>query len=271
MHRPPQLVHALFICDASAFQWVGAHLGEAPWQRRRTRRRNRTACEFRIAKRPNIRFGRLFFLLSQAIRGASCAYAASLPIVAVGKLQFTVRERLTFQRGLDCSSWIVPTFVATVNEVTLTLLWFDLQAIVRVDVPARMIARPRSGKVVVWAWSMDASATPSRISKPSTRVRQVTKVPPGGSGPRGRCGRWWRPRRSPAEATRSRPYRSLRPLGPPRATPPAYRRRSDQSVRLVPFAPTGSNAALSRWRCSSRRHWCRSRGGARRYSRNNRG
>jgi len=239
VHRPPQLVHALFICDASAFQWVGAHLGEAPWQRRRTRRRNRTACEFRIAKRPNIRFGRLFFLLSQAIRGASCAYAASLPIVAVGKLQFTVRERLTFQRGLDF--------------------------------PARMIARPRSGKVVVWAWSMDASATPSRISKPSTRVRQVTKVPPGGSGPRGRCGRWWRPRRSPAEATRSRPYRSLRPLGPPRATPPAYRRRSDQSVRLVPFAPTGSNAALSRWRCSSRRHWCRSRGGARRYSRNNRG
>src|SRR5215469_8387978 len=68
VHRPPQLVHAPFICDASAFQWVGAHQGVAPWQRRRTRRRNRTACKFGIAKRPNIGFGRLFFLLSQAIQ-----------------------------------------------------------------------------------------------------------------------------------------------------------------------------------------------------------
>src|SRR5215469_4195133 len=71
VHRPPQLVHAPFIGDASAFQWVGAHQGVAPWQRRRTRRRNRTACKLRIAKRPNIGFGRLFFLLSQAIRRAS--------------------------------------------------------------------------------------------------------------------------------------------------------------------------------------------------------
>ena len=47
----PQLVHAAFICDAQPFRGVGAHQGVAPWQRRRTSKRNRKACELYLEHR----------------------------------------------------------------------------------------------------------------------------------------------------------------------------------------------------------------------------